>query len=157
MRVRTVKKNSPSQMKYISVSNHKLPFPVPARHWPTIFPRHLSWFISEEKAESWTSRKREEKSGWRRGRRKLALSYEELIDLVRRYAGILRSDQLCVQAWKFLFRESSDHWSLEFEYTSLRSNIVSAFKDLLKLDRRATTTLKYWLSSFYLWFVFLIV
>lgn len=140
MRVRTVKKNSPSQTKYITVSDHKLPFPVPARHWPTIFPRHLSWFIPEEKAESRTSKKREEKSGWRRGRRKLALSYEELIDLVRRYPGILRSDQLRVQAWEFLFHES-DHWSLKFEYASPRPNIVSAFEDLLKPNKGAT--LKY--------------
>lgn len=57
------KKNSPSQTKYISVSDHKLPFPVLARRWPTIFPRHLSWFIpekegeEEKKVESRTSRK----------------------------------------------------------------------------------------------------
>lgn len=46
MRARTrERKNSPRQTKYVSASDHKLPFPVPARRCPVIFPRHLSQFI----------------------------------------------------------------------------------------------------------------
>lgn len=87
------KKNSPSRTKYISVSDHKLPFPVPARRWPTIFPRHLSWFIPGKKGEGGEEKKKVEsrtsrKKGERRRRMKeealFLVSHEELIDLVRR-------------------------------------------------------------------------
>lgn len=84
------KKNSPSQTKYISVSDHKLPFPVPARRWPTIFPRHLSWFIPEKereekkKVESRTSRKKGEGKRRMKEEALFLVSHEELIDLVRR-------------------------------------------------------------------------
>lgn len=42
------RRNSPSQTKYISVSDHKLPFPVAAGR-ATIFPGHLSQFIPSHK------------------------------------------------------------------------------------------------------------
>lgn len=43
----------------------------------------------------------------------------------------------------FYSARATDHRSLEFEYASSRPNIVSAFEDLLKPDRRIMATLGY--------------
>lgn len=60
----------------------------------------------------------------------------ELIDLVRRYAGILRSDQLRASSGIFIPRQFPTIDLSEFEYASSRPNIVSAIRGFVKAGQK---------------------
>lgn len=60
----------------------------------------------------------------------------ELIDLVRRYAGIFRSDQLRASSGIFIPRQFPTIDLSEFEYASSRPNIVSAIRGFVKAGQK---------------------
>lgn len=108
--------NGRRKKKIRRAKRNTYPYPTTSFHFrslpdagPLYFLRHLSWFIPEEEdvESTRTSSKTRRKTSEEGGKAFSLVSYEELIDLVRRYAEILRSDQLRVQAREFLFRGSS--------------------------------------------------